>query len=125
MLLTHLSALTIFFWIDLAIEIKVLLTLLVLASLIDVFRYVVLRRASHAITAIELDSDNNMKLMYRCGRQSRVSRVHSVYISPVVSLLTVAVEGRRFAQKLVIPFDAVDKEEFRQLRVKLKQSQAT
>lgn len=120
MVLTHLAALVIFFWIDLAVWIKLLLTLLVLASLVDVFRRVVSRRAGNAITAIQLDSDGNMKLIYRSGRQSRVSRLRSVFINSIVTLLTVAVEGRRFGQKLVIPFDAVDREEFRQLRVKLK-----
>lgn len=120
MLLIHLAALAIFLWIDVAIWIALLLTLLVLISLVDVFRHVVLRRAGGAITAIELDSDSNMKLIYRSGRQSRVSRVHTAYINPIVSLLAVAVEGRHFPQKLVIPFDAVDKEEFRQLRVRLR-----
>ena len=120
MLLTHLAALFIFFWIELAIGIKLLLCLLVLASLVYVFRRVVLRLADNAITAITLDSDNNMKLIYRNGRQSRVSRFQSIFINPVVTLLAVAVENKHFPQNLVIPFDAIEEEEFRQLRVRLK-----
>ena len=120
MLLTHLTALGIFFWIDVAVWIKLLSVILVLASLHDVFRRIVLRRAGNAITAIELDSDNNMKLIYQRGRQLRVSGLRSVFVSPVVTLFTVAVEDKFFSQSLVIAFDAVDKEQFRQLRVRLK-----
>ena len=122
MLLTHLSALAILFWIDIVIWAKLVLAILVVVSMADVFRRVVLRRAGHAVTAIELDSDNNMKLIYRSGRQARVSRLHSKFISPVVSLFTVEVEHKIIPQSLVIAFDAVDKEQFRQLRVKLKKT---
>jgi len=120
MLLTHLAALLIFFWIDLAIGIKLLLSLLVLTSLVIVFRRVVLRTAGNAITAIVLDSNNNMKLIFRNGRQSRVSRFYSIFVNPVITLLAVAVEDKHFAQNLVIPYDAIEEEEFRQLRVRLK-----
>ena len=119
MLLTHLVPLAIFIWIDLAMGIKLLLTALVLASLVDVMRRFVSRRTDNAVTAIELDSDNNMKLVCRSGRLLRVSRLRSVYISPVLTLITVAIEGKQFPQNVIIPFDAVDKENFRQLRVKL------
>lgn len=120
MLLTHLAALLIFIWIDLVIGIKMLLMLLVLTSLVNVFRRFVLRLADNAITAIALDSDNNMKLIFRNGRQSRVSRFHSIFVNPVVTLLAVAVEDKDVLQKLVIPYDSIEEEEFRQLRVRLK-----
>lgn len=120
MLLTHLAAFFIFFWIELAIGIKLVLCLLVLISLAYVFRRVVLRIADSAITTITLDSDNNMKLIFRNGRQSRVTRFQSIFVNPVVTLLAVTVEGKHFPQNLVIPFDAIEAEEFRRLRVRLK-----
>lgn len=120
MLLIHLAALFIFLWIEFAIEIKLLLCLLVLASLVYVSRRVVLRITDNAITAITLDSDNNMKLIFRNGHQSRVSRFQSIFVNPVITLLAVAVEDKHFPQNLVIPFDAIKEEEFRQLRVRLK-----
>jgi hypothetical protein len=120
MLLTHLAALFIFFWIELAIGIKLLLCLLVLTSLVNVFRRVVLRIADNAITAIALDRDNNMKLIFRNGRQSRVSRFNSIFVNSIVTLLAVAIEDKHFPQNLVIPFDAIEEEDFRQLRVRLK-----
>ncbi|MEE8482142.1 MAG: protein YgfX [Acidiferrobacterales bacterium] len=122
MLLTHMSAFAVLFWIDIAIWAKLVLAILVLVSLADVFKRVVLRRAGHAVTTIELDSENNMKLIYRSGRQARVSRLRSTFISPVVTLFTVEVENKIIPQSLVIAFDAVDKEQFRQLRVKLKKA---
>lgn len=120
MLLTHLAAFFIFFWIELAIGIKLVLCLLVLISLVYVFRRVVLRIADSAITTIALDSDNNMKLIFRNGRQSRVTRFQSIFVNPVVTLLAVTVEDKHFPQNLVIPFDAIEAEEFRRLRVRLK-----
>jgi len=121
MLLTHLVALIIFFWIDVAIWIKLLLALLILTSLVDVFRRFVLRRAGNAITAIELDSNGNMKLVYRDGVHRRVIRLQSVFVNPVVTLVTATVENGRLTRKIVIPFDAIEADGFRQLRVKLKQ----
>ena len=120
MLLTHLSAFVIIFWVDIVIWVKLVLVILILVSMADVFRRVVLRRVGHAVTTIELDSDNNMKLIYRSGHQARVSRLRSTFISPVVTLFTVDVENKNLPQSLVIAFDAVDDEEFRQLRVALK-----
>jgi len=121
MLLTHLLALLVVYWIEVSIWIKLLITLIVLVSLLDVFRRYVLRIASNAITVIELDSDGNMKLGYRNGAQTRVSRLRSIFVSPVVTLVTATAENNRFAQKIVIPFDAVESDLFRILRVKLKQ----
>ncbi len=121
MLLTHLSALAVFYWIDLAVWARLLLILAVLASLVDVFRYFVLRLADKAITMIELDSDGNIKLGYRNGVHTHVSRLRSVFVSPVITLVTAKTEDSRFARKIVIPFDAIEPDVFRQLRVKLKQ----
>lgn len=120
MLLTHLAALAIPFWIDVASWIKLLLIIIILTSLVDVFGRVVLRRAGYAVTAIELDSDNNMKLIDGRGRSYRVSRLRSAFVSPVVTLFTVSIEDKLLPQNLIVPFDAVDKEPFRQLRVSLK-----
>ena len=120
MLVTHLVSLAIVYSINFAIGIKLLLSALVLASLVDVMRRVVLRHAPNAITAIKLDSNNNIQLVCRSGRRWHVSELRSVFISPVITLISVAVEGKQLPQNLLVPFDAVDREKFRQLRVKLK-----
>lgn len=118
--LTHLSALAVIILIDIAGWMKLLLLVIVIASFANVVRRVVIRRAHNAITAIEVDSENNMSLIDGIGNSNRVSRLRSVFVNSIVTFATMAVEGKRLPQNLVIPFDAVDKEKFRRLRVALK-----
>lgn len=118
--LTHLSALAVIILIDIAGWMKLLLLVIVIASFANVVRRVVIRRAHNAITAIEVDSENNMSLIDGIGNSNRVSRLRSVFVNSIVTFASMAVEGKRLPQNLVIPFDAVDKEKFRRLRVALK-----
>lgn len=118
--LTHLSALAVIILIDIAGWMKLLLLVIVIASFANVVRRVVIRRAHNAITAIEVDSENNMSLIDGIGNSNRVSRLRSVFVNSIVTFATMVVEGKRLPQNLVIPFDAVDKEKFRRLRVALK-----
>lgn len=99
MLLTHLSALAVFLWIDTSIWIKLLLALVVLASLLNVFQHFVLRLADRAITEIDLDGDGNMKLGYRNGIHMHVSQLRSVFVSPLITLVTASAENTRVTQK--------------------------
>lgn len=118
--LTHLSVLAVIILIDIAGWMKLLLLVIVIASFANVVKRVVIRRAHNAITAIEVDSENNMSLIDGIGNSNRVSRLRSVFVNSIVTFATMAVEGKRLPQNLVIPFDAVDKEKFRRLRVALK-----
>jgi hypothetical protein len=116
----HSGALLIILLIDIPFWVKVLMSLGLLVSLVDVFRKVVLRNSGAAVTAVELDSDDNLKLIYQNGEMRRASRLHSVFVHPLMTLLTVAIDGSRLKQKIVIPFDAVDPNKFREIRVRLK-----
>ncbi len=118
--LTHLSTLAVIILIDIAGWMKLLLLVIVIASFANVVKRVVIRRAHNAITAIEVDSENNMSLIDGIGNSNRVSRLRSVFVNSIVTFASMAVEGKRLPQNLVIPFDAVDKEKFRRLRVALK-----
>jgi len=120
MTITHVAALIIFVWIDIALWTKLLMFLVVLASVVDVFRRKVLRVAADAVTEVEMGAEGKMKLIFKDGCQLRISRIYTTFINPVITLITVGAEGRRFPLNVVIPLDAIDKEDHRELRVQLK-----
>lgn len=96
------------------------LTLGVLTSLAFSVRYQVSRSAMGALTALELRPDGSAAVEDRQGRWREVRILGSSFVSPVLTILNVAVAGGRLPRSLVVAPDALPADEFRRLRVWLR-----
>jgi toxin CptA len=116
----HLAAAATLLPLDLPAWAKVLLTLTIAASLAHaVFRYALLRGAS-CLGAIELREHDQLAVQTRDGTWHEARILGTSYVSPVLSVINLRLEGRRCARHMVIVSDNADAEYFRRLRVWLR-----
>jgi toxin CptA len=100
------------------------LSLAVVTSLGFTVRNQALRSSAGALTALELRPDGSATVEDRQGRRSEVRILGSSFVSPVLTILNLAVAGLRVRRALVVAPDALAAEEFRRLRVWLRWRQA-
>ena len=118
-LTAHISALGVIpllpleFWLQLAI------LLVVIVSLIQVFRTHLLCSSGAAITSVEWDSDGEWTLFTAAGDELAAQLKASSYVHPWFVVLNFSISrfGRR---SLILLPDAVDPELLRRLRVRLR-----
>jgi hypothetical protein len=79
-----------------------------------------LRVAAGSVVRISLD-DAGHHVLYRRGRATEVEfRVLTRFVDPRLTILTVRSEDRKFRTALLVAIDAVDGEEFRRWRARLR-----
>jgi toxin CptA len=79
-----------------------------------------LRADSHALIEMDVNDDGSVFACTRAGvrREYRVSG--SSFVSPLLAVLNLRIEGRRWTRHILIAADSVDAESFRRLRVWLR-----
>lgn len=115
----HLAALLVLLWVEIPPGAGLLLAIPVAISLVWVMRQQALRLTASAITAVEVSGSGNLILHPRAGEPLHVTRVLSAFVHPAVIALALRIDGRRLPLNFILPWDAVDTEHFRQLRVQL------
>jgi hypothetical protein len=73
-----------------------------------------------AITAIELDNEGVASVRFAGSEVWQPVRITSRFVHPLLTLMTLRLENRRWPLKLAIAADAVEPEPFRRWRVALK-----
>jgi toxin CptA len=79
-----------------------------------------LRSALGAWTGLELRPDGSAAVEDRQGRWREVRILGSSFVSPVLTILNLAIAGERLRRSLVVAPDALAADEFRRLRVWLR-----
>ena len=116
----HVGAAAIALSMPLAIPLRLGLFALIGFSLYRALWGHALRRSADAIVAIELDDEEGACSVRRRARDWQTGRLITQWAHPLLTLLVVKYDGSRWSANVVIPADAVAKEAFRRLRVRLK-----
>ena len=99
---------------------KSLLALAILASLARaLFRHALLRSPG-SLRAIELRENDETAVQTRDGAWHEARILGTTYVSPLMSVINLRLEGRMLARHMLIVQDNADAEYFRRLRVRLR-----
>ena len=79
-----------------------------------------LRTGSLAITAIELDNEGVASVRFAGSETWQPARITGRFVHPLLTLMSLWLESRRWPMNLAIAADAVEPEPFRRWRVALK-----
>ncbi|MHB1100592.1 MAG: protein YgfX [Burkholderiales bacterium] len=113
----HLGA--IFLVLGLPISAKLPLVMLLAFSMVySILRYALIKLPD-SIVSLKLE-EKSCKFSMRGGSEKICAFHGSTYVSPYLTVLNLKEEGRRLMKSVVILPDAIDREEFRQLRVWLR-----
>ena len=94
------------------------ITLALLLNLWAILRAHVFRNSARAINALSISS-GRLFVHLHSGSVLAVEGIRSAVLNPVVIAMTLGLEGTSGSVRLLVPFDAVPADEFRQLRLKL------
>ena len=89
-------------------------------SLIFYLRHYALLRSPRAVVAFELSDEMACTLETRRGERIGCALLGSSFVAPYLTVLNLKPEEKFFTRSVVILADAIDAEEFRQLRVLLR-----
>lgn len=78
------------------------------------------RSSALAITAIEMDNEEQVSVRLAGSEVWQTAQIASRFVHPWLTLMSLRLEGRRWPVSLVIAADAVEAEPFRRWRVALK-----
>ncbi len=78
------------------------------------------RTGSLAITAIELDNEGVASVRFAGSETWQPARITGRFVHPLLTLMSLRLESRRWPMNLAIAADAVEPESFRRWRVALK-----
>lgn len=106
-------------------QLKLLLSLSIIASVIYVVLNHCLRLLPWSCISLRINNKNQLQLIYRDGTQLDVVVLENTVVTPYLTVLNyhryeASFTQRLFIQHLIIFHDAVDIEGFRQLRVYLR-----
>ena len=105
---------------DVPLEIKLALAAAIVASLVHaLWRYASLSSRS-ALVALELRDGGQTHVQTRDGEWHHARILGTSYVSPLLTVLNLKIDGRLLARHLVIASDMLDIEDFRALRVILR-----
>lgn len=120
LLLAHGAAIAVLWVLAIALWIKALITVAVVASAVCSVRRVALLATPDAVVAMEITEDACLAVKTRRGDWCACRLSGSSYVSPWLTILVLAEDNRRGARYVVITPDNVDAEDFRRLRVWLR-----
>lgn len=105
---------------DVPLELKFALAAAISANLFHaLWRYALLRSRS-ALVALELRDGSQLNVQTRDGAWPHARILGTSYVSPLLTVLNLKIDGRLLARHVVIASDMVDTEDFRALRVILR-----
>ena len=102
------------------LELKFALATAIAASLIQALWRYAFFRSRAALVALELDDASEANVQTRDGAWHRARILGTSYVSPLLTVLNLKIDGYLLARHLVITPGMVDKEDFRALRVILR-----
>jgi toxin CptA len=105
---------------DLPAWAKAGLALAVAASLAQAVLRHALLKGRGCLIAIELREDDRAAVQTRDGTWHDTRVLGTTYVSPLLSVINLRLDGRRFARHMLVVPDNADAEYFRQLRVWLR-----
>ncbi|HSD97824.1 MAG TPA: protein YgfX [Sulfuricaulis sp.] len=100
--------------------VRLMLWMLIGASLYRSLRIYVWRQGSTAIETLEMDGEGVVSVRFAGKDAWHVCQIASRFVHPWLTLLSLNIEGRRCPVSLAIVADAVEPEAFRRWRVALK-----
>ncbi|OIQ81376.1 hypothetical protein GALL_368600 [mine drainage metagenome] len=80
-------------------------------------------RTPQAITALEVDARGELRCFSRAHDWCAAEVLGSSFVTPKLTVLNLRLKGRRLVQHVVLLPDAVEREQFRRLRVWLRWGQ--
>jgi toxin CptA len=116
----HAFAIALFWLAPLPHWLAILLTAALLGSAWSTLRRHGFRTLRHSLIALRLDADCRCEFQTRAGAWHEAALLGSSFVSPYLTVLNLKPAGGRLVKHLVIFPDAVNAEDFRRLRVRLK-----
>lgn len=116
----HFAAIGLLWPLALPVAVKLTGAAVLTISLIFYLRHYALLRAPAAVVAVELSDEMACTLETRRGERIGCALLGSSFVAPYLTVLNLQPEGKFFTRSVVILADAIDAEEFRQLRVLLR-----
>ena len=120
LLFVHLGGALLLLAVPVAWPVRLMLWMLIGASLYRSLRIYVWRQGSTAIETIEMDNEGVVSVRFAGKDAWHVCQIASRFVHPWLTLLSLDIEGRRWPVSLAIAADAVEPEAFRRWRVALK-----
>ena len=120
LVLAHLAAAATLIPVELAPEAKFALVLAVAVSLVHAFRRYAFLLSRHSIVAIELKDRESAAAQLKSGVWCAARVLGSSYVSPLLTVLNLRIDGCRLARHALIVPDNVTADDFRRLRVILR-----
>ena len=116
----HLAAALTLIPLDLPLWAKLLITLPIAASLVHALRHTAFLRSPTSPIALELKGADGAAIQTRNGDWHGARILGTTYVSPLLTVLNLRLQGRRTARHVVIVPDGIGAEDFRKLRVRLR-----
>ncbi len=120
LVIVHVGAAAIALLMPVTVLLRLAICALVAVSLYRALWAHALRRSANAIVAVELDGEGGACAVRRRAMDWRQGRLIDRWAHPLLTLLVVRCDESRWPANVVIPADAVAKETFRRLRVRLR-----
>lgn len=114
----HMGALTLIALL-LPVPAKFWLEALVIVSMVHAIMHHALLMSPASVVFLKVEG-NNCTLALKSGKEERCMLLDSTYVSPYLTVLNLRKRKSLLARSIVIAPDAIDREEFRQLRVRLR-----
>lgn len=116
----HALAMTSVWLVPLALAMKIGTAVLLASTLTLSLRQHVQRAGRRSVRAIRLNAECEISLQGQDGTWQKATLQPSSFVSPYLSVLNFQLEGEKRVRHVVVLPDAVDAEQFRQLRVWLR-----
>lgn len=122
LILAHAGAVALLWPLAMALWIKAVVAVSIIASLVFFLNHVALLTAPEAVIAVEIHDEQggNLALQTRRGEWHECRLSGDSFVSTWLTILVLAQENRRRARHVVITPDNVDAGDFRRLRVWLR-----
>jgi len=121
LILAHAGAVALLWPLAVALWIKAVIAVVIIASLVFFLNHVALLTAPEAVIAVEIhEQEGNMALQTRRGEWHECKLSGDSFVSTWLTILVLAQENRHRARHVVITPDNVDVGDFRRLRVWLR-----
>ena len=116
----HLLSLVLVWFIPIPLWFKVLISPALLVSVAFHLKRDALLTSKDSIMALQVHSDCQCEIQNRAGQWKDVELLGTSFVAPYLTVLNFKIADTRMTKHIVIFPDAVDSEQFRQLRVLLK-----
>ena len=116
----HLLSLVLVWFIPLPLWFKLFISPVLLVSVAFHLKRDALLASQDSAIALQVHSDCQCEIQSRAGQWEDAELLGTSFVAPYLTVLNFKISGKHMAKHIVIFPDAVDSEQFRQLRVLLK-----